>query len=129
MKRCLLAAGALAASLAAGGAAEPRVKVPDAKTLMIAAIDAADGRAHGVLTGEVADAVTQTFQATFPVYIDVSTEKRYGQQGCARLKVTFWQDGVRLPSGTAGCLLPLRRQTIEFGVNKCRDGQPPRSLR
>jgi len=129
MKAYLLAAGALAASLAASGAAETRMKVQDAKTLMIAAIDAADGRAHGVLTGEVAHAVTQTFQATSPVYIDVSTEKRYAQQGCARLKVTFWQDGVRLPSVNSGGLLPPRRQTIEFGVNYCRDGQPPNSLR
>jgi hypothetical protein len=32
----------------------------------------------------------------------------------------FWQDGVLLP-GASG----PRRQTIDFGINYCRDGQPP----
>ena len=56
--------------------------------------------------------------------IDVTTEKRYTQAGCARLKVKFWQDGVLLP----GASNP-RRQTIDFGINYCLDGQPPRSLK
>jgi hypothetical protein len=42
--------------------------------------------------------------------------------------VRFWQDGVQLPNYGAGGLLAPRRQTIDFGINYCRDGQPPRSL-
>ena len=74
--------------------------------------------------GEIADAITQRFEATSPIYIDVSTEKRYREPGCSRLKVLFWQEGVKLPDVAAP-----RRQTIEFGINYCLDGLPPKSLR
>lgn len=100
-----------------------RTPVPDARPVMLAALNAPDGTAHGVLTGEIADAITQRFGATSPIYIDVTTERRYAQAGCARLKVTFWQEGVTLP-GASG----PRQQTIEFGIDYCLDGRPPRSL-
>ena len=103
--------------------AQERIAVSDARPLLLAAIDAPDGRAHGVLSGPTADAITARFKATSPVYIDVSTERRYAQPGCRRLKLSFWQDGVQLP-GAPG----PRRQTIDFGLNYCRDGLPPRSL-
>lgn len=102
---------------------EQRVSVVDAKSLLIAAIDAPDGQAHGLLTGDLADAITKRFNGTTPIYIDVSTERRYAQAGCSRLKVRFWQDGVQLPGVPAP-----RRQTIDFGINYCRDGLPPKSL-
>ena len=101
-----------------------RTPVPDARPLMLGALQATDGQAHGVLTGEMADAITKRFGATSPIYIDVSTEKRYAEPGCSRLKVTFWQDGVLLP----GARTP-RRQTMDFGINYCLDGRPPQSLR
>lgn len=101
-----------------------RTLVPDARPVMLAALQAPDGQAHGVLTGEIADAITKRFGATSPIYIDVTTEKRYAQAGCSRLKVSFWQDGVLLP----GALRP-RRQTMDFGINYCLDGRPPQSLR
>ncbi len=103
--------------------AQQRVSVYDARSLLVAAIDATDGQAHGALTGEIADAITQRFKGTTPIYIDVSTERRYAQAGCSRLKVRFWQDGVQLPGAPAP-----RRQTIDFGINYCRDGLPPKSL-
>jgi hypothetical protein len=91
--------------------------------VLLAALQASDGTAHGVLTGEMADAITKHFEATSPIYIDVSTEKRYREPGCSRLKVLFWQEGVKLP----GVAAP-RKQTIEFGINYCNTGLPPRSL-
>ena len=100
-----------------------RTPVPDARPVLLAALQASDGRAHGVLTGALANAITQHFQASSPIYIDVSTEKRYRQAGCSRLKVVFWQDGVHLPAAATP-----RRQTIEFGINYCLDGLPPQSL-
>ena len=103
--------------------AQDRASVQDARPLLIAAIDAPTGEAHGMLVGEIADAITQRFKGTSPIYIDVTTERRYAQPGCRRLKVRFWQDGVQLPGVPAP-----RRQTIDFGVNYCRDGQPPKSL-
>ena len=103
--------------------AQERIPVQDARPLLIAAIDAPGGAAHGKLVGEIANAITQRFKSTSPIYIDVTTERRYAQAGCRRLKVRFWQDGVQLPGVPA-----LRRQTIDFGINYCRDGQPPKSL-
>ena len=103
--------------------AQERVPVQDARPLLVAAIDAPNGDAHGMLVGEIADAVTQRFKGTSPIYIDVTTERRYAQPGCRRLKVRFWQDGVQLPGVPAP-----RRQTIDFGINYCKDGQPPKSL-
>jgi len=115
----------LLASPIAHALAEPieRTPVQDPRPLMIAAIDAPTGEAHGVLVGEIADAITRRFVATTPIYIDVTTQRRYAQAGCARLTVKFWQDGVRLPGSQSP-----RKQTIEFGINYCRDGRPPESL-
>lgn len=103
--------------------AAERTPVADARPLMIAAIDSPAGIAHGVLAGDMADAITRRFKATSPIYIDVSTERRYAQSGCSRLKVVFWQEGVLLPGAPAP-----RKQTIEMGINYCRDGLPPKSL-
>ncbi|QDL38737.1 hypothetical protein [Rhodoferax sediminis] len=101
----------------------PRTPVPDARPVMLAAIQATNGEAHGVLTGDVANAISQRFGASSPIFIDVTTERRYQQPGCSRLKVLFSQDGVLLPGAPAP-----RKQTMEFGINYCLDGLPPKSL-
>ncbi len=125
MKPCALLS--LASMLASGAVvdavAQDRIPVKDAKVLLITALDAPSGQAQGVLVGEIADAITQRFKGTTPIYIDVTTVRRYAQPGCSRLNVRFWQDGVQLPGVPAP-----RRQTIDFGINYCRDGQPPSSL-
>lgn len=100
-----------------------RTPVPDARAVMLAALRASDGQAQGILTGNVAEAITQRFNATSPVYIDVTTERRYQQAGCSRLNVLFWQEGVLLPGAKA-----TRKQTMSFGINYCLDGLPPKSL-
>lgn len=109
-------------TLCAPAQAQQRVPVENARALLIAAIEAPDGQARGVLIGEMADAITQRFKATTPIYIDVTTERRLAQAGCSRLKARFWQDGVQVPGATAP-----RRQTVDVGINYCRDGQPPKS--
>ncbi|WP_232540354.1 hypothetical protein [Azohydromonas aeria] len=120
MNRCLLSSLLLALPMLA--AAQQRLPVPDARPLLVAAIAAPDGQAHGVLAGPLADAITGRFRATSPIHIDVSTLRRYAQPGCSRLNVRFWQDGVQLPGTPAP-----RRQTVDFGIDYCRDGLPPRS--
>jgi len=122
MKADALLGVCLALCVAAEVGAQERIAVKDVRPLLIAAIDAAGGQAHGMLVSDVADAITQRFNGTTPIYIDVSTERRYAQAGCSRLNVRFWQDGVQLPAVPAP-----RRQTIDFGIDYCRDGQPPRS--
>lgn len=100
-----------------------RTPVTDPRPLLIAAIDSPTGDAHGVLTGDTADVINRKFNSRSPILIDVTTERRYAQAGCSRLKLRFWQEDVHLP----GAATP-RKQAIEFGINYCRDGQPPRSL-
>ena len=104
--------------------APERTPVSDARPLLFAALRSSDGQARGVLTGDIADAIGKRFSASTPIFVDVSTEKRYAQAGCSRLKLRFWQDGVLLP----GARSP-RQQSIEFGINYCLDGLPPKSLR
>jgi hypothetical protein len=121
---------AYAAALIAGFAAPViaddllRASVSDPRPVMLAALQSVNGEAHGILSGEIAEALNQRFAATSPIHIDVTTEKRYTQAGCARLKVRFWQDGVLLPGASSP-----RRQTMDFGINYCLDGQPPQSLK
>ena len=110
-------------SLNCGAQPAERAPVTDARPLMLAALRSADGQAYGQLTGDIADAISKRFSATTPIFIDVTTEKRYRQAGCSRLKLSFWQDGVLLPGAKAP-----RKQTIEFGINYCLDGMPPKSL-
>lgn len=120
-----LGAGALLLSalpVQAASSASERKPVPDARPAMLEALRAQDGQAHAVLTGPLADAITKRFAATSPVYIDVTTEKRYPQPGCSRLQVVFWQDAVLLPGADAP-----RRQQIAFGIDYCLDGLPPRA--
>lgn len=120
--RRTVSALALVLGLAAAHAEPVRTPVPDARPVLLGALQSSDGTAHGVLTGELAEAITRHFRGSSPIFIDVSTEKRYQQPGCSRLKVLFWQDGVHLPQAAAP-----RRQTIEFGIDYCLDGLPPRS--
>ena len=115
----------LAALVSLNCNAQPSERAPvmDARPLMLAALRSADGQAHGQLTGDIADAISKRFSATTPIFIDVTTERRYRQAGCSRLKLSFWQNGVLLPGAKAP-----RKQTIEFGINYCLDGMPPKSL-
>lgn len=100
-----------------------RMQTDDLRKLMTSAIEAGNGQSHGILTGEMVDVISRHFQATSPIYIDISTERRYAQAGCSRLKVVFRQEGIQLP----GQPVP-KTETVEMGINYCRDGQPPRSL-
>lgn len=100
-----------------------RLPVGDVRTLMVSAIDAHDGTARGILTGIDARNITKMFQATGPILVDVTTVKRYSQAGCSRLRVLFSQDGVHVDEKA-----PPGRKQVAFGINFCRDGNPPKSL-
>lgn len=125
MKPCSIApAAGLALALSCTAWAQvARTPVQDFKPLMVQAIDARDGTAHGVLVGEMASAITKQLQATGPILIDVSTLRRYKQAGCSRLNVRFSQEGVLLPGETEH-----RAKWMDVGINYCRDGSAPRSL-
>ena len=123
MKRVLALVAIAFPAVAGAQTGSPRVPVEDIRVLLISAIDSPTGQAQGVLIGQTANLITGRFSATGPILIDVTTERRYRQPGCSRLKLTFAQDGVNLP-GASG---PERR-TVDIGLNYCRDGMPPTSL-
>lgn len=123
MNRFLACVLCLSAPAAWAQSASTRVPVEDVRVLMVAAIDSPSGQAQGFLSGKQADAIARQFKASTPILIDVSTERRYQQPGCSRLKVTFSQEGLHLPGFTT----PQRR-TVDVGLNYCRDGKPPKSL-
>ena len=122
----LLTAIAAAAVVHSAIGQDGRVLIEDPKvlrTLLVAAIDSPSGEARGRMTGEIAKMVSERFRTTGPILIDVTTERRYAQPGCSRLKIRFAQDGVVLPGASAP-----RNQTVDIGLNYCRDGRPPKSL-
>jgi hypothetical protein len=123
LKPLLLCVATVSPTLTAAQDPSPRVAVEDVRVLMAAAIDSPTGAAHGVLSGQTARLITDRFGASGPILVDVTTERRYTQPGCSRLKLSFSQDGVNL-AGAAG---PQRR-TVDIGLNVCRDGMPPKSL-
>ena len=104
-----------------------RPPVTDLRVLLLQALDSPLGRAQGKLVGEWADAITKKFSGSGikagDILVDVHTLKRYAQPGCSRLNMRLAQDGVLLP----GAKEP-RLQTMDVGLNYCRDGQPPKSL-
>jgi len=101
--------------------AQQRLTVADVRILLLAAHDAPDGAAAGLLTGPSAEAISQRFSTTAPILVDVHTLHPLAQPGCRRLGVRISQEGVQLPGAAAP-----RLQVIEFGVDHCRDGLPPR---
>ena len=98
---------------------DPRVL----RTLLVAAIDSPTGEAHGRMTGDIAKMMSDRFRTTGPILIDITTERRYAQPGCSRLKIRFAQDGVVMPGASAP-----QNKTVDIGLNYCRDGLPPKSL-
>ena len=104
-----------------------RPPVTDLRVLLLQALDSPQGRAQGKLVGEWADAITKKFSISGikagDILVDVHTLKRYAQAGCSRLNIRLAQDVVLLP----GAKEP-RLQTMDVGLNYCRDGQPPKSL-
>jgi len=96
---------------------------------MLAALNAPDGMAHGVLVGEQADAISKQFQSNSPIHIDISTLQRLPQPDCRRLNVRFWQDGVLLPRQESANKPIAERKSVDFAINFCSDGQPPRPAR
>jgi hypothetical protein len=123
MKAAFAALSVVGAFAAAAQPPDGRPQFRDLRELLVAAIDDPRGEARGILVSDEARSITRVFTASSPIRVDVTTERRYRQSGCSRLKLTITQDGVHLQ----GEAMP-RRKTVDVGLNYCRDGTPPRSL-
>ena len=118
------AAIALLALTASTADAADRQAVTTVKPLLVTAID--QGEAHGVLVGQAAQYVAQTFKSTAPIQIDVKRVQELGEPGCKRLAVTTSQDGVVDFNRERRDTQPARN-SFTYQLNYCRDGRTPQT--
>ena len=124
MTRSQLAAIALLVLTASSVAAVDRQAVTTVKPLLMTAID--QGEAHGVLGGQAAQYIAQTFKSTAPIEIDVKTVQALGEPGCKRLAVTTSQEGVVDFNREKRDTKPARL-AFTYQFNYCRDGRTPQT--
>lgn len=117
-----VAAIALLALTASNVDAVDRQAVTTVKPLLVSAID--QGEAHGVLVGQPAQYIMQTFRSTAPIEIDVKTVRTLGEPGCKRLAVTTSQEGVIDFNREKRDTKPART-AFTYQLNYCRDGRTP----
>ena len=118
------AAIALLALAASTADAADRQAVTTVKPLLVTAID--QGEARGVLVGQAAQYIAQTFKSTAPIEIDVKTVQALGEPGCKRLAVTTSQDGVVDFNREKRDTQPARN-SFTYQFNYCRDGRTPQT--
>jgi hypothetical protein len=95
------------------------VLAADLKQVLIAAIDAPDGRSDGELGGRMAEFFKGQTRSSAPVRVQVRTLRKFAEAGCARLEATLIQDDVPTKDGKR---VPF---AVRYQLNLCRDGQPP----
>jgi len=95
------------------------VLAADLKQVLIAAIDAPDGRSDGDLSGRMAEFLKGQRRSPAPVRVQVRTLSKFATAGCARLEATLIQDDVPTKDGQR---VPF---AVRYELNLCRDGQPP----
>lgn len=89
------------------------------KPLLLAAIDAPDGKASGVLTGPLASLLRTITGSKYPLLATVTTVGDFSQPGCKRLNLQLQQQGIRTTSDESGNL------KVNYGLNLCRNGEAP----
>jgi hypothetical protein len=89
------------------------------KALLMQALDAPDGKAKGIAAGKEADAIHAATGASDPVRAEVSTIKKYNQEGCSRLAVKLVQPNAPTKAGGKADL------ELNYELNLCRNGMPP----
>ena len=124
MIRSYFAAITLLALTASNVDAIERQAVTTVKPLLVTALD--QGEAHGVLVGQAAQYIAQTFKSAAPIEIDVKTVQVLGEPGCKRLAVTTAQDGVVDFNRERRDTKPAR-MAFTYQLNYCRDGRMPQA--
>ena len=124
MIRSYFAAITLLALTATNVGAADRQAVTTVKPLLVTALD--QGEAHGVLVGQAAQYIAQTFKSAAPIEIDVKTVQPLGEPGCKSLAVTTSQDGVVDFNRERRDTKPAR-MAFTYQLNYCRDGRMPQA--
>jgi hypothetical protein len=124
MTHSYFAAITLLAVTASNVDAVDRQAVTTVKPLLVTAIG--QGEAHGVLVGQAAQYIAQTFKSVAPIEIDVKTVQALEEPGCKRLAVTTSQDGVVDFNRERRDTKPAR-MAFTYQLNYCRDGRMPQA--
>ncbi len=89
------------------------------KALLMQALDAPDGKAKGIVAGKEADAIHTATGVSDPVRAEVSTIKKFNQEGCSRLAVRLVQPNAPTKDGDKTDF------ALNYELNLCRNGMPP----
>lgn len=90
------------------------------KALMMRALNSPAGVARGIVEGKEADKIHETTGSYDPLRGEVSTIKRYKEEGCSRLVVKLIQPNTPTQQGTKTDF------ALNYELNLCKNGMPPR---
>lgn len=90
------------------------------KALMMRALNSPAGVARGIVEGKEADKIHETTGSYDPLRGEVSTLKRYKEEGCSRLAVKLIQPNTPTQQGTKTDF------ALNYELNLCKNGMPPR---
>lgn len=90
------------------------------KTLMMMALNSPSGIARGIIEGKEADKIHETTGSYDPLRGEVTTIKRYKEEGCSRLAVKLTQPNTQTQQGTKTDFV------LNYELNLCQNGMPPR---
>ena len=89
------------------------------KALLMQALNAPNGAAKGIVEGKEADAIHAATGASDPIRVEVSTIKKFNQEGCSRLAVKLIQPDTPIKEGGKTDF------ALHYELNLCRNGMPP----
>ncbi len=113
--RCFITIATITLLATAASAAESF----SVKTLLMQALNAPDGTAKGIVEGKEANAIHTATGASDPVIAEVSTIKKFNQEGCGRLAVRLIQPNTPTKEGGKTDF------ALNYELNLCRNGMPP----
>ena len=113
--KCFITIATIFLLLTAANAAES-VSV---KALLMQALNAPNGAAKGNIEGKEVDAIHAAAGAPDPVRAEVSTIKKFNQEGCSRLAVKLIQPNMPTKEGGKTDF------ALNYELNLCRNGMPP----
>ena len=83
------------------------------------ALNAEDGAAKGIVEGKEADAIHAATGANDPIRAEVTTIKRFKQEGCSRLAMKLIQPNTPTKQGVKVDF------SLNYELNLCKNGTPP----
>lgn len=93
------------------------------KALITEALTSSSGMSSGTIAeGKESETIHKATGAYDPLRCEVTTLKRYKEEGCARLSVKLIQPNAPTKEGGKTDF------AMDMGLNICQDGQPPKDI-